>query len=295
MITHSKLAACEAVKLLFGVDDVSVVLIRSGTNDVFKASNGVIVRVRPVGSIDIDRYASSVAFANSVADSIPVSKPCVDEVMVVGDYLVTVWEQADGDKPATVSATGYREVGECARLLHDLPVELYKVYPVRAPVSRAWKRLEVLESLNVSSGVLAGLKGLLEDVEVYKEHIFPVTGALSICHNDLDESNVVFDKGIPRLIDFDSLGVGAKGFDFVPTVINSEVRCNPSILSDFESGYGSSVYGWSYLEQACTLRKLTTTLWVGTVQPNSEPRRAEFEKRVESLLSGTVSEPWVDL
>lgn len=271
-------------------------LIRKGTNDVYCSDKGSVFRVCPDSKFDVNRYSSTITFAGSV-ENVPVVRPLLSGLVSVYGYTVSVWEYADGVEPVDKSATGYREVGALARALHDVRPYDVLPYPVASPVAKVEGSLQVLERIGTSAGVVSDLRGVLREVEPFLPYIFPqsVEGASGICHSDLHVGNVVYHAGEPLLIDLDGIGFGESRYDFVPAVVNSEVRCEPEILADFESGYGSSVFEWSYLELACKVKKLTMTTWVGTVQPGSEPHRVEFEKRVEALLSGAVSEPWLNL
>jgi hypothetical protein len=283
--------ACREVSL----DGRGALLLRRHSNAVFRlASGSVVARMAPAGTttqragnaVRVTRWLTGLGFG------CVEPLPGIERPVPAGGYVVTFWKHLPqgGDRPP---------VAELGRLLRDLHAVGPAPFPL--PETRPLGRLQ--QALDQTAGaageVLAPVHREFlhrrsgELVDAYARLDFPLPTGL--IHGDAHKGNLLWDAGRVVLCDWDSVSLGPREWDLVPTHHGARFGLTAAERAAFSAAYGHDLTRWSGFEVLRGLRDLFTLgAYIRNAATNPAARR-ELEHRLTSLLDGDRDRRWYPL
>lgn len=278
-------AACEQA----GLDPAGAVLIRLGSNAVFRLVEPVIIRIARDGeTLENARVQIKVARWLEDAEYPATRALSLDQPLCVDGHVATYWVSVSEEE--TYPHLG--QVGQMIRRLHQLEYPTGLDLPARRPFEDIDRRM-------------AGLANLAhDDAEFLRARIDSLRAAYAglefvlepgVIHGDANVGNVIVDRnGHPVLIDLDSFSVGPREWDLVQTALfyerfgwhtDEEYRA-------FVEAYGFDIMSWSGYPVLADYREIAMTLWLCEKVGSNDGAAAEVRKRVESLRTGSGRRDW---
>ncbi|TWE14615.1 phosphotransferase family protein [Prauserella muralis] len=278
-------AACERV----GLDPTGSVLVRLGSNAVFRLKKATIVRIgRDVGGMR--DAAKQVAVARWLeTEGYPAARALkVAQPVDLGGHPVTYWESAsDSERYAPLS-----QVGTLLRCLHALSPPGSLQLDETRPFAKLDKQAGALGNLHPDDAAF-----LRDRIDFLRESYQSVDFALSpgVIHGDANVGNVILDReGNPVLIDLDSFSIGPREWDLVQTALFYE-RFGWHTEEEYRSfveAYGFDIMEWPGYPVLADYREISMTMWLCGKAGSDERAAAEVRKRVETLRTGGSRREW---
>jgi Ser/Thr protein kinase RdoA (MazF antagonist) len=266
-------------------------LIRSGSNVVFRLSDRpVIARVARTRTADAEALVGrEIRVARWLAErQVPAVRALpVDQPIVVDGWTVGLWESVNEREVfGTVS-----DLAELLRRLHALPSPPFEL-PTLDPVTRLLHRIDRESVLSQQDREL--LRGRSEPLAApYRALTFALP--VGVIHGDANVGNVLCDRtGAAVLADLDGFCVGPREWDLVLTAMYYE-RYGWHTAEEyraFAEGYGFDVLRWPGYGVLREIRELSMVVWLAGGRGDST-KRYEFDKRMDSLRSGTGFDQWL--
>ncbi|MFI5560758.1 phosphotransferase enzyme family protein [Amycolatopsis japonica] len=271
------------------VPTAGAVLIRDGTNILYRLTDGVVARIGLPGSHRaVERQIQASRWLDRVGVPVVRLVENIAQPTLVEGRPVTWWVELPAHRHATPA-----ELGSALRRLHNLE-------PPDAPSLPAADPFEGLRS-SIDGGVVLSdedrgwLKELVEHLRLdYREFVsnLPPT----VIHGDAWQGNVVVPAagGDPVLLDLDHLGIGPREWDLVSLAVDYTdfARISESDYDAFVTAYGgydmTTLAGYRTL---ATIRELRWTLFVAG-KADSSGRAAEQAQHRLACLKGEVARPW---
>jgi aminoglycoside phosphotransferase (APT) family kinase protein len=258
--------------------------MRRGSNTVFRLTDPVVVRI--AGSAEgVAGAHRAVAVARWLkAEDYPSARLLpVGQPIIVNGNAVTFWE--------AVSPDG-NEWGS-TRQLAELLVKLHELDPPSGLSLPETSQFATAEARIASSTWITGKdRELLTDgLTDLRQRFAGLDWQLTtgVVHGDASVGNVLRGhEGRPVFIDLDTVSIGHRELDLVPTATYFDRFGwhTREEYAEFVRAYGWDIMDWSgypVLRELCELLMVT---WAVTQAEGSERARAEASKRIASLRGG---------
>ncbi|MFC3965730.1 phosphotransferase enzyme family protein [Nocardia jiangsuensis] len=278
-------AACRSA----GLDSSGATMMRVGENILYRlSSTPVVVRIgRDAGhrpdackELAVSGWLAAQGFPAARVFEVDCPQP-----LDVGGHPVTFWRFLPG-RPATTDEAGV--LGALVRRLHQLPRPAIDLPPVRAFD-------HVAARLAVAPIAPADRELLHERVEVLSGQLLAVEFALPevALHGDAHIANVMIDDGAPTLIDFEAFAWGPAEWDLAKTAAEASMGMVPDAdYRAFADAYGRDVTEWSGWPVLRGIQQLKMVSWLAQNVDHSSRIRAEYDKRIATIRTGVLTEPW---
>lgn len=271
-----------------GLNSHSAELLRFGENAIYQLAAAPVV-VRIARSADrLRRVNRELCFARWLADeNIPAVRVWdeTEQPITVQGHPVTFWHTVTGGGPMPTHA--------------DLARLLVRVHALDAcPCD-----LDAFEPLTTSQARLASAANvgpadrdlLRRRCTILTEQFRTLDFALrpGPIHGDAHTSNLLTDNGQVVLLDFESVAIGPREWDLLPTSIAYErFGLSDERYREFADVYGFDVRTWSGYPVLREIRELTMTTWLMQNIAEDPDIGAEFELRVASMREGDFGRAW---
>ncbi|GAB3066224.1 aminoglycoside phosphotransferase family protein [Micromonospora schwarzwaldensis] len=264
--------------------DASVV--RVGENGVvLLPSAGVLARVVPRAAkgsaprreIDVATWLAS--------RHVPVVHPARPEPMIVGQYVVSLWEYLADSRPADLVT-----LAKCLRQLHVLAIPA-NLLPCLSPFDGFEERLQAGACLDINDRML--LRELRDQLSA-RWVTAEFTLGEAVLHGDAHMENLLVSAGgREAFVDLEAVCIGPPEWDLTLTALYYECGWFPhKEYVDFVQTYGFDVRlspSWSELRMA---RMLRMTLWLAQSAGNDLQRQRQLRHRINTLRDGTAPAGW---
>ncbi|MEU4841754.1 phosphotransferase enzyme family protein [Nocardia testacea] len=277
--------ACRAAAL----DPCGSTLMRLGENMLYQLSSApVVVRIgRNLQHLDDAR--KEVAVADWLASQgFPAARTYeigMDQPLVVNGHPVTFWQFLPG-RPANVDEAGM--LGSLLRKLHHLAPPAVDLPPVEA-FGHVLNRLIAAPIPSAHKDVL---QAQVIDLESSLETLdFRLTPAA--IHGDAHVKNVMVSEAGATLIDLEAFGWGPAEWDLAKTAAETSMgMIGKRDYAAFVEAYGYDVTEWSGWPIMQGIQQVKMVSWLAQNVEHSPEIRAEYEKRIDTIRTGVLSEPW---
>jgi hypothetical protein len=270
-----------------GFDDTGAVLLRDGSNALYRLPDGVVARIGRPGTSST--AAKEVRVADWLAEvGFPSVRPIrgATQSVVIGDRPVTWWELLPKHRSAAPA-----ELGTVLRALHDLSPPASLDLPRFDPFAGLTERIEGAGMLGQDdrrwlSAHLAALRGRLDR----PSHDQPG----KIVHGDAWQGNIAVTRNGPVLLDLEDIALGDQNWDLIPMAVDFTdfVRLTVEDYRAFIDAYGGhdvhSVAGFRDMADVWELRWLAFALSKAVTRPDAAN---EVRHRI-ACLRGEVVRPW---
>jgi hypothetical protein len=278
--------ACRRV----GLDGRDAELLRPHSNIVFRlVHEPVVVRVGP-SLATLPRAENAVRVTHWLTGlDFPTVEPLagIRQPVVVGEHVVTFWRYL----PQPPQRAPVPALGTLLRELHALPRPRLAL-PDNQPLRR-------LRQAMADRGVLRPdqeeflTRRCTELVHAYRQLDFVLPRGL--IHGDAHKGNLLFDGDEIVLCDWDSVSVGPREWDLVPTHHGQRFGVSKAERAGFTRAYGYDLTAWPGFAVLRDMRDLFTLgAYIRNANANPAARR-ELENRLSSLMAGDRTRRWYPL
>jgi len=268
-----------------GFDARGARLIRLFASAVYHIpSDDAVARIgRLTSAPSLERLAISIRVARWLCETgFPAVEPLpVEQPVTSHGCAVTFWRYLPQDGPAPNVA----DLGVLLRWLHHLnqpPVSLPSFEPL-VSVRRA-----IDESLAISEEQRSWLRDrcdqLLDD---YSRLSFPL--ASGMIHGDAWRGNLLRDRKRVVLADWDTVSVGHREIDLIPTLQGPRFGLECAQRDAFIAAYGPDIRSWQGYPVLLDMRELSTLSAVLRNGHSDGAARRELAVRLLSLRTGDDS------
>jgi aminoglycoside phosphotransferase (APT) family kinase protein len=284
-------AALRAAGERLGLDPAGAVLIRLGSNAVFRlAAAPVIVRIaRHVDGLGAARRQVEIA-RWLAGNGIPVVTALdVEQPLVVAGRVVTVWKSVSSEVAHGTTA----ELGALLRRLHALPAP-----DIALPAESVESPSDIETRVGSLRYVGPDDRRMLVDrmtriVEAYRGLSFELPpGPI---HGDASVGNLLRgDDGRAVLSDLDAVSVAPREWDLVQTAMyhsrfgwhtEDEYRA-------FADAYGHDLLAWPGFRTMADLREARMVLWLAGTAETDPTALPELRNRLQVLREDTSRRSW---
>ncbi|MET9260513.1 phosphotransferase [Amycolatopsis sp. NPDC004079] len=279
-------ALVESVCRRTGLDPAGFTRLRRHAADVIllphAADGGLVLKAAPAHGAD--RAVRAVALTRWLhGRGFPCTHPAaVDQPMVVGNRVVTIWlhhDQHDRGIP------GAAHLGTLLRSLHRLPLP-----PVELPEAQPLAGLADLIEADTALPP-RNRKWLLQErsrlLERYRSLDFPLGSGL--IHGDAYPGNTLWDNdgGTVLLGDWDEPALGPRELDLANTIQGRRFGRPPSEIDAFVDAYGYDPRKWEGLEVLTRIRDMHTLgSFLRRAAHGDQAAADELRTRAGSLRTG---------
>ncbi|MGW4369283.1 phosphotransferase enzyme family protein [Nocardia takedensis] len=268
-------------------------MMRVGENILYRLSSvDAVVRIgRGVDHMPDARKEIAVA-GWLAAQSFPAARvfevECHQPLDIEG-HPVSFWRLLPG-RPATTGEAGV--LGALVRRLHDLPRPEFDLPPVR-PFGHVAARLAMAPIPPADRDLLRARAEALSGQLVGVEFALPEVGL----HGDAHIANIMIDDdSAPTLIDFEAFAQGPAEWDLAKTAAEASVGMVPAVdYRSFADAYGHDVTEWSGWSILRGIQQIKMVTWLAQNVHHSSRIRAEYVKRIATIRTGVLTEPWCGL
>lgn len=269
-----------------GLDPTGAELISRSVVSVYRLETApVIARVSRTAVLDSNSQQQLAVARWLTAANAPVTRMLgVDQEAGLDGYHVTFWEAATEPDMEWRMA----RLGPTLRELHTLPPDA--VLPRWRPFDTIRSRMPSMEWLDPDDR-----DWLMRETDELEAAFSEITAATEDCviHGDTHVGNILQNAaGEPVLCDLDSVAVGPRVQDLVPTAVDAvrfQMRARQRAMVE---GYGYDVVddpAWPILRR---IRELSTTSF-GLHKGRDQPRFAgEAVYRLRTLRDGATTAKW---
>ena len=296
VVIAAAMATVRTAGELAGLDCDHAELLRGHSNFVFRLEHEpVVVRIGPAPAA-LERARNAVRVTGWLTGlGFPTVTPLpeIDQPLVVGEHVVTFWRYLP--QPA-----GYRApvaaLGRVLRRFHDLPPPPFPL-PRNQPMRRLRDAMAGTDVLTADQAdFLARRREELTRAHEALEFVLPP----GLIHGDAHRGNLLYDRERPEgdrivLCDWDSVSVGPREWDLVPTHHGQRFGLSEADRAGFAAAYGYDLTEWSGFPVLRDLRDLFTLGAYIRNARNSPAARRELEHRLRSLLDGDLTRRWYPL
>ncbi|MBH1938436.1 aminoglycoside phosphotransferase family protein [Streptomyces sp. AV19] len=260
-------------------------LLALGENAVF-AVGGLVAKVGRHASLH-DRASRELRVASWLAESgVPAVRPAEPEVVMADGHPVTLWHRL----PEPVRPAGPEDLAALLRLVHALPAPDFGLPPreLLDGVER-WLRL-------------AGSAIDPADADYLRERRdgFAAAAAALVpqlppgpLHGDALPRNVHVGPSGPVLVDLETFSGDMREHDLVVMALSRDrYGLDPRAYDAFVRAYGWDVREWDGCAILRGARETASCAWVAQHAPGNPAARAEFGRRVASLMEGDETVRW---
>ncbi|PZG15151.1 aminoglycoside phosphotransferase family protein [Micromonospora craterilacus] len=269
-----------------GVPAQDATVVRVGENGVvLLPSANVLARVVPRAARDSDPGRELKVAAWLAARQVPVVHPVRPTPIIVGQYVVSLWEYLPGSRSADLVT-----LAERLRQLHRVPVPT-GFLPCLSPFDKFEERLETGAGLDVSDRVF--LRRLRDDLST-RWVTAEFTLGDAVLHGDAHMENLlVATDGREAFVDLETVCVGPPEWDLTLTALYYECGWfSAKEYVDFAQTYGFDVRSSPSWRVLRTIRMLRMTLWLAQSAGNEPSRQHQLRHRIDTLRDGTAPAGW---
>lgn len=269
-----------------GIPAHDAAVVRIGENGVVLLPTArMLARVIPRTTNGSDPR-HEIEVANWLASQqVPVVRPARPEPIIIGQYVVSLWEYLSDSRPADLVT-----LARCLRQLHRVPPPA-GLLPRLSPFDTFEERLETAAGLSTDDRIF--LRELRDDLARQW------TGA-SFAHSDVVlhgdahmENLLVTADGQQAFVDLETVCVGPPEWDLTLTALYYECGWfSTQQYTDFAQTYGSDVRhnpAWPVLR---LIRMLRMTLWLTHSAEHDPQRRRQLRHRLDTLRDRTAPAGW---
>ncbi|WP_343063714.1 aminoglycoside phosphotransferase family protein [Haloechinothrix aidingensis] len=277
-----------AAARLAGLDATGAVVIRDGSNVMYRIPGGIVARIGPSGSqesagrqVDVSRWL--------VASGLPVVRAIdyVPQPTMVGNRPVTWWEQLPEHRSAT---TG--ELGALLRSLHTLNPPTQPELPSFDPFAGLGER--IAEARHVPDQERTWLARRVEDLREQLQQL-RLDEAGGVIHGDAWQGNVaVSEVTAPVLLDLEHVSRGHPDWDLIPVAVDYTdfARLSSADYEDFVTAYGGhDVTATAAFRVLADIQQLRWVIFVLGKAATSSQAAHETHHRI-ACLRGDIARPW---
>ncbi|WP_063046280.1 phosphotransferase enzyme family protein [Nocardia pseudovaccinii] len=288
MVDKVLISACRAA----GLDPADAVMLRLGENMLYQlASAPVVVRIAR-NLQHWDDAAKEIAVANWLAaQRFPAAQTYnigdrAQPIQIDG-HPVTFWRFIPG-RAANLDETGI--LGGLLRQLHrlDRPADLL------LPAVQAFGHVPArLDTAPIPAADADFLRHRVRELEQELQTLtfqLPVTAL----HGDAHVKNVMIrDDGQAVLIDLEAFAFGPAEWDLAKTAAEASMgMLDADAYAAFAESYGYDITTWSGWPILQGIQQIKMTSWLSQNVDHSARVRGEYEKRIRTLRTGQLTEPW---
>jgi aminoglycoside phosphotransferase (APT) family kinase protein len=287
---NGSLQALEQACATAGLDADDALLLRLGSNAVYRLKTPVVARVSRPGT-DIAHVRRTVAVARWLeAEDYPAVRVIhVEQPVIANGYVVTFWQAIsdDGDQYAATP-----EIAAILARLHRLtaPDDLH--LPPLDPFANAAQRIEASTWLPPDDrSFLNTTLSRLQDAYAELEFVLPQ----GVIHGDASVGNVLLDShGAPVLIDLDEFAIGPREWDLVQTALyyDSLGWHTRQEYEDFARVYGYDIMDWPGYPVLAEVRQFLMVTWQIQKAAEDSKAAAEAAKRITTLRTCGSRKDW---
>lgn len=278
--------ACRTV----GLDPVDAIMLRLGENMLYQLNSAsVIVRIAR-NMRHWDDAEKEVAVANWLsAQRFPAAQTygTVHQPIEVNGHPVTFWRLISG-RPADIAEAGV--LGRLLRRLHHLERPAALELPVVQPFGHVSARLEAAPIPAADADFLR------RRVRELEKELDSLTFELpqAALHGDAHVKNIMIDAdGQAILIDLEAFAFGPAEWDLTKTAAEASMgMLAEQDYAAFVDGYGYDVTTWSGWPVMQAIQQVKMISWLAQNVDHSVRLRDEYEKRITTIRTGVLSEPW---
>ena len=281
-------ASCASV----GLNGDGAQVLYDRANTVYKlARQPIVARLRyaPPPSPWPARISVSVrvtAWLNSLG--FPAVRPLdVEQPVIAHGYIVTFWHYLDATERPWEDVDS---LGHLLRQLHKLPAPPLDL-PTASPLGSLPDDTERCTWL--TDDQRSWLRSRYQDLQLKYADTTWALGC-GMIHGDANAENLIHTRDHVVLSDWDSVSYGPREQDIVPTSIRYRFGHPKAQWDQFCAAYGvhpADLPGLTVLRQMRELRSLGP--YIRTT--HSPHAKAEVNRRIADLISGTQTEPWRSL
>ncbi|MGW4400401.1 phosphotransferase family protein [Amycolatopsis nivea] len=267
-----------------GLNPAGAVLIRDGSNLMYRLAGGCVARIGAVGTekaaefqIEAARWLAGGGI-NAVAVLDDVAQP-----VVIHDRPVTWWRELPAHRPAS---TG--ELGGILRSLHRLEPPVRPALRIFDPFAGAADRIAAAQQLPDDDR-----SWLAHQVSVLREQLQQERTLRSptVIHGDAWQNNVaVLAGGEPVLLDLEHVSLGDRDWDLIPLAADF-ARVSRSDYRSFVTAYGRDVTTAASFRTFADIQGLWWATFVLAKGATSVDAAREASRRI-TCLRGEISRPW---
>jgi Ser/Thr protein kinase RdoA (MazF antagonist) len=197
------------------------------------------------------------------------------------------WIDEDAGKPRD-----FRAFGALLRRLHEIAEKPGFSVPRFDPMAKIAGRLARLKE-RLPAGHLDVLEGSAARVACEAETVMGADARTVLLHGDALIGNTISAGGRLVLIDFDSVGVGAREWDLAPTQVTAHrFRQSQRIWRDFLDGYGADGISKTRIEAASKVKQLSMTVALCFNRGLSAAIDAELDLRIGCWADWDFETAW---
>ena len=264
-------------------------LLRLGENAIYQLANAPVV-VRIARSADrMPRVQRELCVARWLATAgvpaVRVYGAAEHQPLLVDGHPVTFWHSVTGGGPAPTHVDLARLLASF-HALGDCPCDLPGFDPLRSIESR------LAAADNVPRADRDFLSARCADLHAQLEGL---TFALprGPIHGDAHPKNLLTDRGLVVLLDFESVATGPREWDLLPSAIAVDRYGLPEKeYRKFADTYGFDVRTWSGYPVLREVREMTMTTWIMQNVGESPATAGEFALRVACLRERDSTRAW---
>ena len=271
-----------------GLAHASIKLVRMGTTAVLRLPNGVIARVaRDASWLQTAEREVRVAAALERA-GVPCTVPYrVDQPVLVDGHPITFWAEIPGPLYEPTPA----EFGAVLRLLHRVDRGDDLGLSQLDPWGRTPERIEQAPLGNRERGVLRDVLAELQEAWAGVRFVL----GRGVIHGDAHLGNFVRGAdGTTVLLDFDSVCLGPRDWDLIPTALyaTSLGWLDRADYRSFVEAYGFDITTSPAFPVLARMRELRMTVWLAMHATESERVAAQVAHRIACLVDPELPRHW---
>lgn len=278
--------ACRTV----GLDPANAVMLRLGENMLYQLTSApVIVRI----GRDMNHWDDAekeVAVSNWLSGQrFPAAQTygTARQPLDINGHPITFWQFISG-RSADITEAGV--LGQLLRRLHQLerPADL------KLPAVQAFGHVTTrLETAPIPEADADFLRHRVRELEQDVDSLTFELPAAAL-HGDAHVKNVMIgDDGQAVLIDLEAFAFGAAEWDLAKTAAETSMgMLAERDYAAFVDGYGYDVTTWSGWPVMQAVQQVKMISWLAQNVEHSARLRGEYEKRITTIRTGALSEPW---
>lgn len=280
-------AACDRV----GLDARGATLLRLGENMLYRlASVPAVIRIargpaywaNATKEVAVAQWLATEGFPAAELLDVGVSQP-----ISVKGHPVTFWRLLPG-RPGETSDEG--ALGTVLRRLHQLRPPGDLVLPGVEVFDRVEARLEAAQIPEDDKTTV------LDRIENLRAELVDVTFRLAptAIHGDAHIKNLMMQpSGQAVLIDLEAFAWGHPEWDLAKTATEYGVGMVPGDdYRAFVDAYGVDITQWDGFSTLQDVLRIKMTTWLAQNVAHSPDLAAEYRKRIRTIRSGEIQQPW---
>lgn len=261
---------------------------------VARVGYGPLAVTKATTAITVTRWLQERDFPATAPADLPsgVEQPLISET--AGQRVVTTFwhyypQPADTDWPDTGT------LGRIAATLHELPappVALSEYQPLRTLATTVQ---DPSARLAMTHDDYAWLVDRIDMLRAAFENLdFPLGRGL--IHADMYTGNLLWNAVDGRhpvvLGDWDSVCIGPREIDLIPTYAEPRFGVDPATVDTFASAYGQDLRNWAGYDILYDIRELSTLTALVRLAPGDDRLKVELTHRLRLLQQGDRGTPW---